>query len=130
MCTAVFRVFGRALAEVPLVATRSAARRCGHARVLITALERLLAGLGCASLALPAAASTVDTWIGGFGFRHLSPEAVAATRAELRVLIFPGERSSVPCCLANACQWPQLPLELERHLAGCTVGDDVWALVP
>ena len=86
-----FRVFGRQLAEVPLVATRSAARRCGHARVLMAALERLLTGLGCASMALPAAASTVDTWIGGFGFQHVSDEAVAATRSELRVLIFPGK---------------------------------------
>jgi hypothetical protein len=39
VCAAVCRVFGTILAEVPLVATRAAARRQGHARVLMSGLE-------------------------------------------------------------------------------------------
>jgi len=37
------RAFGNMLAEVPLIATRLDARRKGHARYLMTALEDLLA---------------------------------------------------------------------------------------
>lgn len=40
VCSAVCRAFGTILVEVPLVATRTAARRRGHARVLMSALER------------------------------------------------------------------------------------------
>lgn len=85
-----FRVFGRRLAEVPLVATRLGARRQGHARILMNAFEEYFRGLGVASLCLPAAQSTVDTWIHGFGFSGMTPEQLAATCSELRVLIFPG----------------------------------------
>ncbi|BDA40764.1 probable chromodomain-helicase-DNA-binding protein 4 at N-terminal half [Coccomyxa sp. Obi] len=90
VCSAVFRVFGGRMAEVPLVATRLGARRQGHARVLMTAFEDWFRALGVACLCLPAAQSTVDTWIHGFGFTMMTPEQLAATRSELRVLIFPG----------------------------------------
>jgi len=39
VAAAVLRVFGPQLAEVPLVATRHSARRQGHARVLMRAIE-------------------------------------------------------------------------------------------
>ena len=42
VCAAVFRAFGAQLAEVPLVATKNGARRQGHFRVLMNALEFLL----------------------------------------------------------------------------------------
>ncbi|CAL8466932.1 g6468 [Coccomyxa elongata] len=90
VCSAVFRVFGGRMAEVPLVATRLGARRQGHARVLMSAFEDWFRALGVACLCLPAAQSTVDTWIHGFGFTMMTPEQLAATRSELRVLIFPG----------------------------------------
>lgn len=85
-----FRVFGPRMAEVPLVATRLGARRQGHARILMTAFENYFRELGVATICLPAAQSTVDTWTHGFGFAQMSPEQLAATRSELRVLIFPG----------------------------------------
>ncbi len=90
VCSAVFRVFGGRMAEVPLVATRLGARRQGHARVLMSAFEDWFRALGVACLCLPAAQSTVDTWIHGFGFTMMTPEQLAATRSELRVLFFPG----------------------------------------
>ncbi len=43
VCALVMRAFGNMLAEVPLIATRLDARRKGHARYLMTALESLLA---------------------------------------------------------------------------------------
>jgi N-acetylglutamate synthase-like GNAT family acetyltransferase len=46
VCAAVVRVFGEAMAEMPLIATRYDARRQGHAKVLVRALEAMLAGMG------------------------------------------------------------------------------------
>ena len=46
VAAAAMRVFGVQLAELPLVATRADARRQGHARVLVAALETTLAKLG------------------------------------------------------------------------------------
>ena len=90
VCAAVFRVFGPQVAELPLIATAAAARRRGHARVLVGALERLLAQLGVRGLCLPAAHETVGHWKDGFGFSVLEAGALRAARAELRLLVFPG----------------------------------------
>lgn len=59
MCAAVLRVFGTQLAELPLVATSSSARRQGHCRVLMAILEDKLKGMGISVLSLPAAKSAV-----------------------------------------------------------------------
>lgn len=59
VAAALVRVFGHQLAELPLVATRYAVRRQGHARVLMTAIESLLSGIGVQTLSLPAAQETV-----------------------------------------------------------------------
>ncbi len=52
--------------------------------------QGLLAGLGVQTLGLPAAASTVGTWMHGFGFVAMPEEQQRAARAELRILVFPG----------------------------------------
>ncbi|CAG9464154.1 unnamed protein product, partial [Pedinophyceae sp. YPF-701] len=87
---AVFRVFGEEVAELPLIATKSDARREGHARVLMNIFEELLVALGVRRLALPAASETVDTWARGFGFQHMAPEELLNYKREFRLLIFPG----------------------------------------
>lgn len=46
VAAAVLRVFGQQLAELPLVATRPDARRQGHARVMVRAVEAMLVQLG------------------------------------------------------------------------------------
>ena len=58
VCTAILRVFGPQLAELPLVATRTFARRLGHCRVLMSLLEAKLRCVGVGTLLLPAAAVT------------------------------------------------------------------------
>ena len=73
VCVAVLRIFGAQLAELPLVATRPDARRQGHAKVLVTALEALLSRMGVRRLALPAAPEAERTWVEGFQFEH-TPE--------------------------------------------------------
>lgn len=59
VAAALVRVFGQRMAELPLVATRYAVRRQGHARVLMNAIEGLLAATGVQALSLPAAQETV-----------------------------------------------------------------------
>lgn len=80
----VARVFGRDLAELPLIATSTAARRQGHARVLVTAFEDALREAGVVRLSLPAAHETVETWRNGFGFKMMEEELLEAYKKEFR----------------------------------------------
>ena len=84
------RVFGALMAELPLVATKHGARRQGHCRVLMAAVEGRLASMGVPTLALPAAADAVPTWLNGFAFKHANPEELQAVQSEMRLFIFPG----------------------------------------
>lgn len=94
MCAALLRIFGRHLAEVPLVATRTAARRQGHCRVLMTAIERMLQTLNVGVLSLPAAQTAISTWVNAFEFRPMQALELQAVQSELRVLTFPGSQVS------------------------------------
>lgn len=89
---AVLRVFGSGLAELPLVATASNARRQGHCAVLLRALEDLLVRMGVRRVALPAAHEVERMWTSSFGFTPMPEEQLRAARAELRILVFPGAR--------------------------------------
>eukprot|EP00793_Prasinoderma_coloniale_P003339 PRCOL_00005974-RA len=90
VCAATVRVFGRRLAEMPLVATDVRARRQGHCRALVLAVERVLAAAGVEKLGLPAAPTAVGTWVHGFGFSEMSLEERKFARSELRMMHFPG----------------------------------------
>lgn len=88
---AVFRAFGPQLAELPLIATRLAARRQGHARVLLRCFEDLLAAGGVHRLVLPAAHESIATWKSpAFGFVDMPEPDVRLAKQLLRILIFPG----------------------------------------
>lgn len=54
VCTALLRVHGSEMAELPLVATPKAIQGLGHCTVLLLLLEKLLAGLGVTTVSLPA----------------------------------------------------------------------------
>lgn len=84
------RVFGPQYAELPLIATRSTARRQGHARVLVSLFLNLLSEAGVHKLVLPAAHETVETWKNGFNFIDMPEEEVAMAKQQLRILVFPG----------------------------------------
>ena len=49
------------------------------------------------TLGLPAAATTIGTWMHGFGFVAMPEEQQRAARSELRILVFPGAGLLV-CC--------------------------------
>ncbi|KAL1307979.1 hypothetical protein HN51_049893 [Arachis hypogaea] len=65
---ATVRVYGKKVAELPLIGTRLQYRRHGMCRILMNELEKRLMQLGVERLVLPAVPSVVDTWTGSFGF--------------------------------------------------------------
>eukprot|EP00257_Ricinus_communis_P015083 XP_015572924.1 increased DNA methylation 1 [Ricinus communis] len=83
------RVFGDKVAEVPFVATKFQYRRLGMCRVLMNELERQLLNLGVEKLVLPAAFSTLETWIKGFGFSVMTYSDKKA-HSDYPILFFQG----------------------------------------
>ncbi|RYR79585.1 hypothetical protein Ahy_A01g004389 [Arachis hypogaea] len=65
---ATVRVYGKKVAELPLIGTRLQYRRHGMCRIMMNELEKRLMQLGVERLVLPAVPSVVDTWTGSFGF--------------------------------------------------------------
>ncbi|KAM3392491.1 hypothetical protein ACQJBY_013571 [Aegilops geniculata] len=66
------RVYGKKVAELPLIGTRFVHRRQGMCRLLINQLEKLLGELGVERLVLPAVPELLPTWTGSFGFQPMS----------------------------------------------------------
>ncbi|KAL2488623.1 increased DNA methylation 1-like [Forsythia ovata] len=65
---ATIRIYGKKVAEVPLVATRFQYRRLGMCRILMNELEKKLMELGVERLVLPAVPGVLNTWTTSFGF--------------------------------------------------------------
>ncbi|KAH9326064.1 hypothetical protein KI387_006242, partial [Taxus chinensis] len=70
----VFRVFGRQVAELPLVATSPKSQGQGYFQTLFSCIERLLGFLNVENLVLPAAEEAESLWINKFGFTNMSEE--------------------------------------------------------
>ena len=51
MVSAICRVFGPQMAELPLIATKNTARRQGHARILVDCFEKMIRQVRCAGRA-------------------------------------------------------------------------------
>jgi hypothetical protein len=91
VCACVIRVCGQFLAEIPFVATKQNARHRGHCREMFAIIERLLSDFGVEQYCLPAAAGqAMNTWIKHFGFRVMTDAEFRATKADFRILSFPG----------------------------------------
>ncbi|XP_042042060.1 uncharacterized protein LOC121787416 [Salvia splendens] len=65
------RIYGKTVAEVPLVATRFQFRRLGMCRILMNELEKQFTELGIERLVLPAIPTVLNTWINSFGFSKM-----------------------------------------------------------
>ncbi|CAA2968610.1 Hypothetical predicted protein [Olea europaea subsp. europaea] len=68
---ATVRIYGKKVAEVPLVATRFQYRRLGMCRILMNELEKKLIEIGVERLVLPAVPSVLNTWKTSFGFSEM-----------------------------------------------------------
>ncbi|KAH9735843.1 PHD-type domain-containing protein [Citrus sinensis] len=73
------RIFGREVAELPLVATCREYQGKGCFQALFSCIERLLCSLNVENLVLPAAEKAESIWTKKFGFRKMSRERVRAS---------------------------------------------------
>ncbi|RVX20011.1 Increased DNA methylation 1 [Vitis vinifera] len=87
---AAFRIFGKEVAELPLVATRSDCQGQGYFQTLFSCLEGLLGVLEVRSLVLPAAEGAESIWTNKFGFNKVTQEQRNNFRRDYQMVTFQG----------------------------------------
>ncbi|XP_057742416.1 increased DNA methylation 1-like [Arachis stenosperma] len=99
---AMLRVFGRDVAELPLVATCYKNRGKGYFQTLFSCIERLLAFLNVKNFVLPAAEEAISIWTDKFGFSLMKPEQLSNYRKTFgQMMAFKGTimlEKPVPSC--------------------------------
>ncbi|GKV05784.1 hypothetical protein SLEP1_g17751 [Rubroshorea leprosula] len=84
------RIFGREVAELPLVATTRKHQGKGYFQALFSCIERLLSSLNVENLVLPAAEEALSIWTKKFGFREMSDEQRLNYQRQFQLTIFKG----------------------------------------
>lgn len=84
------RIFGREVAELPLVATSREHQGKGYFQALFSCIERLLSSLNVENIVLPAAEEAESIWTKKFGFTKMSEERVSKYMREVQLTIFKG----------------------------------------
>ncbi|CAI8602516.1 unnamed protein product [Vicia faba] len=96
------RIFGRDIAELPLIATRYKNRGKGYFQTLFSCIERLLAFLNVKNLVLPAAEEAESIWKNKFGFSRMKFEQLTNYRKNCQqMMAFKGTvmlHKTVPLC--------------------------------
>ncbi|KAL2323170.1 hypothetical protein Fmac_027549 [Flemingia macrophylla] len=96
------RIFGKDIAELPLVATRYKNRGKGYFQTLFSCVERLLAFLNVKTLVLPAAEGAESIWTEKFGFSKMKPDQISNYRMNChQIMAFKGTvmlHKTVPRC--------------------------------
>ncbi|KNA24549.1 hypothetical protein SOVF_014680 [Spinacia oleracea] len=88
--SAVFRVFGKEVVEVPLVATSKDCVGRGYFQCLYSCMERLFEDLGVKNILLPSAEETRSLWMTKFGFSEMPQEELDDLRKRYALMIFDG----------------------------------------
>ncbi|CAJ1968344.1 unnamed protein product [Sphenostylis stenocarpa] len=82
------RIFGRNVAELPLVATSRVHQGKGYFQVLFSCIERLLYSLKVEKLVLPAAGDAESIWTKKLGFRKMSEDQLSKHLREVQLTLF------------------------------------------
>ncbi|XP_027367214.1 uncharacterized protein LOC113873334 isoform X3 [Abrus precatorius] len=82
------RIFGRKVAELPLVATSREHQGKGYFQVLFSCIERLLSSLNVEKLVLPAAGDAESIWTKKLGFRKMSEDQLSKYLREVQLTLF------------------------------------------
>lgn len=82
------RIFGRNVAELPLVATSRAYQGKGYFQVLFSCIEKLLSSLNVEKLVLPAAGDAESIWTKKLGFRKMSEDQLSKYLREVQLTLF------------------------------------------
>ncbi|KAG0622499.1 hypothetical protein M758_3G101300 [Ceratodon purpureus] len=88
--TALVQIFGREVAEVPLVATSLDHQGQGLCKALMTTIERLLGVLNVERLILPAAKNAETVWVNKYGFSRMDDAQLKELRSKMRLMTFTG----------------------------------------
>ncbi|XP_022731997.1 uncharacterized protein LOC111286350 [Durio zibethinus] len=86
----IFRIFGKEVAEIPLVATSTECQGQGYFQCLFTCLEKLLGFLKVKNLVLPAADEAESIWTKKFGFSKITQEELNKYKRDYQMMIFQG----------------------------------------
>ncbi|KAL3536373.1 hypothetical protein ACH5RR_004834 [Cinchona calisaya] len=84
------RIFGREVAELPLVATSKENQGKGYFLALFSCIERLLSSMDVKNLVLPSAEKAQSIWTKRLGFRKMSNVRVSRYTRELEFTVFKG----------------------------------------
>ncbi|KAL4309092.1 hypothetical protein GQ457_01G017570 [Hibiscus cannabinus] len=84
------RIFGREVAELPIVATSRKHQGKGYFQALFACIESLLCSLNVENLVLPAADEALSIWTKKFGFAKMSEQQLSKYQKELQLTIFKG----------------------------------------
>ncbi|XP_050144680.1 uncharacterized protein LOC126620208 [Malus sylvestris] len=84
------RVFGREVAELPIVATSREHQGKGYFQALFSCIERLLISLKVEKLVLPAAEEAESIWTRKLGFRKMRDEQLSKYMRDVQLTIFRG----------------------------------------
>ncbi|PIN11203.1 Histone acetyltransferase [Handroanthus impetiginosus] len=87
---ALLRIFGREVAELPLVATNQENQGKGYFQALFSCIERLLSSMSVKHLVLPAAEEAEPMWTNKLGFRKTSYEQMLKYTRDYQLTIFKG----------------------------------------
>ncbi|CAM8966293.1 unnamed protein product [Rhodiola kirilowii] len=82
------RVFGREVAELPMVATSRQYKGKGYFQALFSCIMKLLCSLNVENLVLPAAEEAESIWTNKFGFQKMSDERLQEYTREVQLTIF------------------------------------------
>ncbi|XP_062093539.1 uncharacterized protein LOC133799546 [Humulus lupulus] len=84
------RIFGREVAELPIVATTREHQGKGYFQVLFSCIEKLLVSLNVENIVLPAAEEAESIWKNKFGFTKMSDDRLSKYMKEVQFTIFKG----------------------------------------
>ncbi|KAL8504646.1 hypothetical protein ACS0TY_015997 [Phlomoides rotata] len=87
---ALLRIFGRDVAELPLVATNRENQGKGYFQALFTCIESFLSSLSVKHLVLPAAVEAEPMWTNKLGFRKTTNEQMLKYTRDFQLTIFKG----------------------------------------
>ncbi|XP_010267307.1 PREDICTED: uncharacterized protein LOC104604586 [Nelumbo nucifera] len=97
----ILRIFGREVAELPLVATSKDNQGQGYFQSLFSCIERLLGFLNVKTLVLPAADEAESIWTEKFGFTKIPQDELSNLRKDCQMMTFQGTamlQKPVPRC--------------------------------
>ncbi|CAN4119428.1 unnamed protein product [Withania somnifera] len=86
----IIRIFGKEVAELPLVATSINSQGQGYFQSLFSCIENLLQSLNVENLVLPSAEEAKSIWTNRFSFTKISEEQLKHYRKNYQMMVFSG----------------------------------------